>query len=308
MARDAARQRRPDSPGRQVSTRTSRSGRLKMAAHGPGRLPALATARPSERTVIGGTEWEASHQRAPPPQPREDLEVTLGVVEKRRADHQGHLEDKLLVEQLTRKDEQLAKKDEQLLEQLAKKDEQYRDDLHKLLEQLTRKDEQLAKKDEQHRDDLRRKDEQLLEQLAKKDEQLTKKDEQLERLSQQLGSTHVMRTFHGSVQQQPHVASSMPPAAPSAPPAAPSLLQARHTQPDKAKHDQSQAIVMSAPVPRNDWATQLQAGGDEAKAALSAVLESALETLEAVLMQHQVLFYSVANCVDTPNPVAFGSL
>ena len=156
---------------------------------------------------------------------------------------------------------------------------EHREDTHKLLAQLRedahKKDEMvaklLAKKDEQHREDLR--------------EQLAKKDEQLERLLQHPAGGHAPRTFHAPVPQQSQIASTMPPAAPSAPPpAAPSPLQARHTPPDGTGQGQPPAVVTSAPVPTDDWVALLQAGGDEAEAALSNVLVSALETLEAVLM------------------------
>ena len=148
---------------------------------------------------------------------------------------------------------------------------EHREDVHKLLDKkdelLAKKDELLAKKDGQHHEDLR------------------KKDEQLERLVQQLSSGAAAGTMSFPVSlHQP-----LPPAVPAVPPlAAPSPLQARRTQPDAARQDQSQQISISsfAPerVPTDDWVALLQVGGDEVEAALTAVLESALETLEAVLV------------------------
>eukprot|EP01048_Picozoa_sp_COSAG05_P018780 COSAG05_NODE_2812_length_2613_cov_2.861575_2_plen_715_part_00 len=242
--------------------------REKMAAHGSGRatagfarrLPAIPAARaPAERrhaaepavstmsSVAGSSKPEVSQQHWA------GSDALIGMIERMRAEHREDVH-KLL--------ELLAKKDEQHREDLRKKDEQHREDMHKLLD---KKDELLTKKDGQHHEDR------------------CKKDEQLERLVQQLSSGAAAGTMPFPVSlHQP-----MPPAVPAVPPpAAPSPPQARRMQPDAAGQDQSQQISISssASVPTDDWVALLQAGGDEVEAALTAVLESALETLEAVLV------------------------
>ena len=117
---------------------------------------------------------------------------------------------------------------------------------------------------------LAEKDDMLAKLLAKllvqHSEDLRRKDEQLERLVQRLAAgEQASHTSHAAVERQPQIV-SMPPAAPSVPHlAAPSPLQARRTQPDAARQDQSQPISISssASVPTDDWVALLQTGGDE---------------------------------------------
>eukprot|EP01048_Picozoa_sp_COSAG05_P020989 COSAG05_NODE_3727_length_1878_cov_1.568859_1_plen_579_part_00 len=230
------------------------------------RLPALATPPvPEERPHTVGlasaispsivVDNERERETTRHPLPRADLEVTLGLLERLRAEHR---------------------------EDMRKMDQQYREDMRK--------------KDEQYREDMRRKDEQYREMLTKLLEQhseaLCKKDEQLERMVDKLSREHGTRTYQAPAgqlaQPQPHVV-PMPSAARSASPsagdAAPSPVQARRTQPETAAQNQSPIVPAPTAVPTEGWVGLLQGGGDEVEAALAALLESALEILEAVLMR-----------------------
>ena len=70
-----------------------------MEAHGPGRrnagpgsrLPAIAVARAPE-----GGGREASQQQRDPWQPREDLGMNVGIVERMRAEHREDMQKLLL--------------------------------------------------------------------------------------------------------------------------------------------------------------------------------------------------------------------
>eukprot|EP01048_Picozoa_sp_COSAG05_P010235 COSAG05_NODE_887_length_6737_cov_25.085719_6_plen_401_part_01 len=201
-------------------------------------------------------EWQ---QRPPIAQSREGQDAYLEATERIRSEY--HV---MLTTVLAKKDEQLARKDELL----AKQGEQ-------LVAALAKKDEQLAVVLTQHREDLR------------------KKDEQLERLTQQLSGVYVAHTSVAPFQQpqqhtqqhtQPHTV-SVPPAAPPAQPPAPSPHQGRRVQPSLTiPAEAPPASVVFAPSSISNLVAQMQTGGDEAEAALISILESALETIEAVLI------------------------
>eukprot|EP01047_Picozoa_sp_COSAG01_P080372 COSAG01_NODE_15601_length_1320_cov_1.821458_1_plen_396_part_01 len=268
------------------------------------RLPVIPTPHAFEggagasAPAAGGGERRAGQQQQQQQgalgQPQEGLSTHVDMVERVWGEYQVMLQrkDDQLAAVLAQHREDLRRKDDQHRDGMRLKDEQHREDMR-------RKDEQLAKKDQQMLDTLAKKDEQL----AKKDEQhredMRMKDEHLDRLMHQLsGGGLAARASPAPVLQLHQTSPKLPmmPAAPSAqPPAAPSPQhQARRVQPlpDKEAPPPPPAPAMpvsdgasSPPPPSTDaLAAQLQGGGDGAEAALVAVLECALQTLEAVLM------------------------
>eukprot|EP01048_Picozoa_sp_COSAG05_P004626 COSAG05_NODE_256_length_12752_cov_5.614795_5_plen_1061_part_00 len=153
------------------------------------------------------------------------------------------------------------KKDEEYQGLLEKKDEVLREKENTYMKLLAAKDKQFADMNEVHRTELlnlqKSKDEQL-ERLLDKRDQAHKED--MDRLLHRLSGTQSppMRPIPAQHQQPAH--SSTGPPAPVA------------------------AALRAQPATSDMLVAQLQAGGDEAKLALTAVLEATLEVLQALAM------------------------